>query len=1405
MSRRNRKRKTEEKEQRINDGEQDNFFSDEMKEEMKLMWEIPQIFHFFHLTRESLNIPQFSIYEMERMLLIPRASKQLANIMTCLLSSPITKAKLRKVPPMPYEFWTNILAHKMASWFKVYHAKHKDATKVLETIGIEPEFWNVFPDASLLDRRCFEDLSFKQRVWLLKTVCDTIMHTRKTVQEDIAKQPWEDQFETLLGVDRYGTRYIYFPQFIPNDFRIYRHCLNNKILSTVKPVKAKMVAGKLIGAKLSKYKQKKLQCHNNLSCRRSTRHSINNNDLNKYKSSNDSTDSFISEDTNLSNMSTCTNNNNISLNAINRKRCRSLSKMSEESTLSNARSSGYDTNTYSDKSVENESSSMFKGFVNNQNDNCGIGIINEMLDDLKSEINEEGKTNELVASNSSELSSQENLVKTLKNTIGSCEILVIEKDENERSSDNLSNSSKTDDEKLNDIISAENSKLPENVYAKSISASDNISDISILTSKSDDEKLSETKTSGSNVSMTFNDLFCASPSVHSVSLSEEITRCDFHSNKVKVSLIAETLDDSIERRNLRKSIRLRSRYKTRQHNKESKIEAVKDEVKKEKKLKADDKMDEADEKNLSASKLDLQDVEYDLDDYTNNCDTGYNLRRSKDPKTDECKKHFDKMLSDLGVSDFQLVIDTVEGLRDLISSFSANDSENNKTNWHLQREVTPLCEVTLVMKLTELLHFLEPMEAALKDTMRKARAKLQREWSNFKEGNVEDQDSSSEGGLSSNWWVLGSQGKDPLSVPGDATLQTLPQLTLSSLGTQNDQQQRRSNKGENTVENSEQSRRKSREASGDERRKGNGEKPSNVEASPTRRNQVEEGGEKREHNKKHGENESASNDKDAEQQTRRVLRTRGVSSYTEQLYSDDESDEDELEEWADVEAVYAAPGAQDDTSASHSSSKVRYSDDHSEEEDSDQDWILPGSRKRKNKRPSANRRLKSFQHKVQSITENTSQSNVASGIPHFANAKTGKDKLKNKLTNNREIREKTGNSRGRYNGGSNIIVSATNKVDPKRAVSSTNAVCKLESVESVHSELDIKDEGPIYESGTNHYGQSNYEPANPQQNYYYVMQQNPGIATGGSVISPLGTPMMQQNVIVQGVESPQVQNYYVQPGAQPSYVMQNSQTNFLPAAQQQPVFQQQGSQVIVTQPYVNNVSYVPYIVATSTQPQEYMIRPTTNQQNPPKPQNRSNQNRYMTTSRQSSQHPNSTMRANNRPVKDTCQRANSSKPTVPQRTSKTVPRRRAQQTSNTENSGQKTTSLIVLSDSDDEIEMIITEKTNTTEKETSSVQVQRDVNQSRQKPIITSDITVASGKGVISPQIIQRMSQGGISITPVKNTPPPSTTNTNTQLVVVVNETGSHYALALPNGSKLILTPEQVAQIRASNGGKLIL
>ncbi|XP_026831031.1 uncharacterized protein LOC105280127 isoform X2 [Ooceraea biroi] len=1394
MSRRGRKRKEEDEEQKVAEGEQDNLSSDEMKEEIEMMWEIPQIFQFLHLTRESLNVPQFSIYEMERMLLIPRASKQLANIMTCLLSSPITKAKLRKVPPMPYEFWTNILAHKMASWFKVYHAKHKDAAKVLETIGIEPEFWCIFPDAALLDGKDFENLSFKQRVWLLKTVCDTIMHTRKTVQEDIAKQPWEDQFETVLGTDRYGARYIYFPQFVPNDLRIYRHCLDNKILSTVKPARSTkqgVETSKLIGARLNRYKLRKLQSHSSMSDRKLSRRENktserDDKDVNSCKSGNSASSSFTSEDMNLSSSSTCSNNNNISLD-ISKERQRISSKASERNALPNNRH-------IDDRSTDDESLQMFKGFPDIKDNNYSIGIINEMLDNLKSEIDKEQKTRACRSSGSgNESESQENLVvASCRNTIDFCgEVSLVEREsESERSSDNLSSSSKTDDEKLNEIISAEYSKLPESTYSRWASVNDNVSDnSSTSTSKSDDEKLSETKIVGGSVDgngassarrVTLNGSLRAC-SDDSASLSEGTIKCErFDRVDVPVRATRTRSNDS------RMRAKLRSRYREMQCDE---IEVVKAE-------KLEDKKD------LATGNAQLQEALDAVSDYVNGCDADYDLRRPKGLKTAECKQRFNKMLTDLSISDFRLVADSVEGLRDLIASFSLNESESNNA---IKAELVPPCEFKLVTKLTELLSSLEEKEATLKDATRKAKAKLQREWSNFKEG-VEDQDSSGESGLSSNWWVLGSQGRDPLSTAGDATLQTLPQFALSSPGAQSTQQQSQPVEGEHKSaadESAEQSCRESRKCASDERQSGNDEKQSDAEDAPSKRDQVKEREESREREQR-GQNENASDNKDAAQQTRRVLRARGVSSYTEQFYSDDESDENELEGWTDIEAVYAAPGTQTDTSAAHAAPKDRHADDRSEqEEDSDQDWILPSSRKRKNKRSSANRRLKSFQHKVQSITENTSES---SALSDNALQSANMNKHKAKLKSNSEIREfrmPTANS-------------ARQSSDKPRHESVSDEICKIESVNSVHSELNIEDD-VIYESTTTHYQQPNsYGPPSTQQDYYYVVSQNPGIA---QAVIPQGAPIVQQaGAIVQQIATPQLQQGYYVPIAQPNYVIQTP--SFLPVAQQQqPVYSQNPQLIATTQPYINNAGYVPHVI-TTTQPQtEYVVasgqipRP----QNPvlctPRPMNRYSQNnrrsvRGRMPARGGSQRP-----ANPASVRGHApqQYAPNSKTATRQRTPQAVGTEQASQTSRTENSSQKTTSLIMLSDSDDEIEMIITEKATantSTDKRTASERAisapQRNI-APKQKPTVTSDIAIDSTKGIISPQIIQRMSQGGISITPIKSNPSPSASNSNTQLVVVVNETGSHYALALPNGSKLILTPEQVAQIRASNGGKLIL
>lgn len=448
----------------------------------------------------------------------------------------------------------------------------------------------------------------------------------------------------------------------------------------------------------------------------------------------------------------------------------------------------------------------------------------------------------------------------------------------------------------------------------------------------------------------------------------------------------------------------------------------------------------------------------------------------------------------------------------------------------------------------------------------------------------------------------------------------------------------------------------------------------------------------------------------------------------------------------------------------------------------------------------------------------------------MSGVKAGRDRFKD----NRESREpgtQTPTNSAYVPGGNAAkeLAGATNNVNSKQAVPYTDSICKIETVGSVHSELDIKDEGPIYAPGADHYTENNYGP-NPQQNYiispnsnmqpvnYYVMS-NSAVTT--NVLSQSGPIVQTAGPVVPGIP-PIQQNYYVQ--GTPNHMIQNPQPNFLPAQQQQQqpppqqqqlVFQQQDPRMM-TQPFVNNAAYVPYVVATAQSQAGYMVTPgpvaNHPQPRPQDPQVRFNQYRYIAP-RQNSPHPNGTIVRGQQPVRCSYQKPGQSRSiraNVPQQrstpNSRTASKKRQTGQAPAESGDQKTMSLIVLSDSDDEIEMIITEKGTSATTGRGKQTPQRTASQTKQKPTITSNVVVPPSKELIPPQILERMNQGGISITPIKTAPSVASTATaNTQLVVVVNETGSHYALALPNGSKLILTPEQVAQIRASNGGKLIL
>ncbi|CAH0390600.1 unnamed protein product [Bemisia tabaci] len=186
---------------------------------IKTMFELPQIGLFLCHVVPTFNLEQLSQYEVERMLLVPQFSKSLAALMTSLLSSRKDKSKVLYGPPMPYEVWSARLNNRVATWYKTYHTKKNKFHEILSATGIEHMFWLVMGEPNPLERFQFHELHFQKRVWILKTLLDTLVHSHKTVY-DLLSDRLSIVPPEVLGEDKKGFSYLYFPAF--TDLRVYR-------------------------------------------------------------------------------------------------------------------------------------------------------------------------------------------------------------------------------------------------------------------------------------------------------------------------------------------------------------------------------------------------------------------------------------------------------------------------------------------------------------------------------------------------------------------------------------------------------------------------------------------------------------------------------------------------------------------------------------------------------------------------------------------------------------------------------------------------------------------------------------------------------------------------------------------------------------------------------------------------------------------------------------------------------------------------------------------------------------------------------------------------------------------------------------------------------------------------------
>ncbi|KAM4807964.1 putative bromodomain-containing protein 10 [Rhinophrynus dorsalis] len=188
---------------------------------METMWEIPAIGHFLCLAQQILNLPEIVFYELERCLLMPQCNVFLSKIITSLLSPPHRRPTLHRRPNLPYRAWETALRQKVQQWYTVI-GQAENPDRCAEKLGLCSQFFKVLGEVNPLEQKAFHELSFYQKVWLLKGLCDFVYETQSEVQDAVLSQPIHECREVILGYDSQENAYIHFPQFCGADVRVYK-------------------------------------------------------------------------------------------------------------------------------------------------------------------------------------------------------------------------------------------------------------------------------------------------------------------------------------------------------------------------------------------------------------------------------------------------------------------------------------------------------------------------------------------------------------------------------------------------------------------------------------------------------------------------------------------------------------------------------------------------------------------------------------------------------------------------------------------------------------------------------------------------------------------------------------------------------------------------------------------------------------------------------------------------------------------------------------------------------------------------------------------------------------------------------------------------------------------------------
>ncbi|XP_041466639.1 uncharacterized protein LOC121417123 [Lytechinus variegatus] len=217
-----RKAELERLNKRLLEWEKTELLVEPLATQLKSMWEIPAIGQFLKLCCENMYLPEFSIFELERALILPQSSKLLARIFTNILTTRYHRKRVSKKPPMPYEFWQDKLRKNLDVWYAFLSVETATRQSVARHLYISERFFEVLGDVNPLTGRQYHDLSIYERVWILKGMCDHLFETDYDVWFGVDTSTIEDQRVVMLGEDDDKASYLYFPHFLSTDLRIYR-------------------------------------------------------------------------------------------------------------------------------------------------------------------------------------------------------------------------------------------------------------------------------------------------------------------------------------------------------------------------------------------------------------------------------------------------------------------------------------------------------------------------------------------------------------------------------------------------------------------------------------------------------------------------------------------------------------------------------------------------------------------------------------------------------------------------------------------------------------------------------------------------------------------------------------------------------------------------------------------------------------------------------------------------------------------------------------------------------------------------------------------------------------------------------------------------------------------------------